>query len=202
MGASLINVVLSLFAVFLLGSQSWAETKEKPVSVSYTNMIKCFPNLKNDAQSLKVDLNLLKEDIDKKYVTSQSLLRYRQVLLKDSLGQQKRLKLSAKPAKKGKVSYLLSIEKLDEKGAGTPVDIPVAQRTNPSQKDLDQYFLNQDVLEDERSYFDTKLNGQTVSFKRNFDKIFELEMSDARARQRLLCEDKNTLGVVCTCFQK
>lgn len=198
----MINVILSIVGVLLLGTQSWAETKEKPVSVSYTNMLKCFPNLKNDAQSLKVDLNVLKEDIDKRYVTSQSLLRYRQVLLKDSLGQQKRLKLSAKPAKKGKVSYLLSIEKLDDKGAGTLVDVPLSQRTNPTQKDLDQYFLNQDVIEDERSYFDTKLNGQTVSFKRNFDKVFELELSDARARQRLLCEDKNAVGVVCTCFQK
>lgn len=185
-----------------MGSPSWADMKEKPVSVSYTNMLKCFPNLKNDAQSLKVDLNVLKDDIDKNYVTSQSLLRYRQVLLKDSLGQQKRLKLSAKPAKKGKVSYHLSIEKLDSKGAGTPVDVPAAQRTNPSQKDLDPYFLNQDIVEDERSYFDTKLNGQTVSFKRNFDKIYELELSDVRARQRLLCEDKNAVGVVCTCFQK
>lgn len=198
----MINVILLIAGVLLSGAQSWAETKEKPVSVSYTNLLKCFPNLKNDAQSLKVDLNVLKDDIDKRYVTSQSLLRYRQVLLKDSLGQQKRLKLSAKPAKKGKVSYLLSIEKLDDKGAGTTVDVPVSQRTNPTQKDLDPYFLNQDVVEDERSYFDTKLNGQTVSFKRNFDKVFELEFSDARARQRLLCEDKNAVGVVCTCFQK
>lgn len=179
-----------------------AETKEKPVSVSYTNVIKCFPSLKNETQSLKVDLNVLKDDIDKSYVTSQSLLRYRQVLLKDSLGQQKRLKLSAKPVKKGKVSYLLSIENLDDKGAGTPVTIPAAQRTNPSQKDLDQYFLNHDVVEDERSYYDTKLNGQTLSFKRAFQKIFELEFNDEKAHQRLFCEEKNGLGVVCTCFQK
>jgi hypothetical protein len=179
-----------------------AETKEKPVSVSYTNVVKCFPGLKNEAQSLKVDLNVLKEDIDKNYVTSQSLLRYRQVLLKDSLGQLKRLKLSAKQLKKGKVSYLLSIESLDSKGAGTPVVIPATQRTNPSQKDLDQYFLNHDVVEDERSYFDTKLNGQNLSFKRAFQKIFELEFHDEKGHQRLFCEEKNGLGVVCTCFQK
>jgi hypothetical protein len=201
-GGFLIKTFLSTICILVCATQVLAETKEKPVSVSYTNILKCFPALKNDSQSLKVDLNQLKEDVDKNYVTSQSLLRYRQVLLKDSSGQQKRLKLSAKPIKKGKVNYLLSVEKLDSKGAGTPQEIPLAQRTNPSQKELDQYFLNQDVVEDERSYFDTKLNGQTLSFKRGFQKIFELELSDEKAHQRLLCEDKNGLGVVCTCFQK
>lgn len=198
----MVKAFLSTACVITLGTSAWAQAKEKPVSVSYTNAIKCFPSLKNESQSLKVDLNVLKDDIDKNYVTSQSLLRYRQVLLKDSLGQQKRLKLSAKPVKKGKVSYLLSVESLDDKGAGTPVAIPAAQRTNPSQKDLDQYFLNHDVVEDERSYYDTKLNGQTLSFKRAFQKIFELEFNDERAHQRLFCEEKNGLGVVCTCFQK
>jgi len=202
LGATLINGILSVLGVFLLGTQSLAEVKEKPVSVSYTNTLKCFPSLKNDAQSLKVDLNQLKDDIDKNYITSQSLLRYRQVLLKDSLGKLKRLKLSANTAKKGKVSYHLSVEKLDEKGAGTSIDLPISQRINPSQKDLDQYFHGQDMLEDERSYFDTKLNGQTLSYKRQLQKVVELEMKDDRARLRLLCEDKNAVGVVCTCFQK
>ena len=175
---------------------------EKPVSLSYLNLTKCYPELKNEALALKVDLNQLKDDIDRKYVTSQSLLRYRQVILKDASGQQKRLKLSAKPAKKSKFNYLLSLEKLDSKGAGTPVDIPQSQRINPTQKDLDQYFLNQDVLEDEHSYFDTKLNGLTLSFQRNFQNVFALELSDSRANKRLVCEDKKELGIVCTCFAK
>jgi len=182
--------------------QGKAETKEKPVSLSYTHILKCFPNLKNESQSLKVDLDQLKDDIDKNYVTSQSLLRYRQILLKDSAGQRKRLKLSAKPGKQGKFNYLLSLEKLDAKGVGTPMDVPAAQRANPTQKDLDPYFLNQEVLEDERSYFDTKFNGFTLSYKRGFQKIFELELSDEKTHQRLLCEDKISLGVVCACFQK
>ncbi len=202
LGGYLLKAFLSTACVITLGVFSEAEAKEKPISVSYTNVIKCFPGLKNEAQSLKVDLNVLKDDVDKSYVTSQSLLRYRQVLLKDSTGQQKRLKLSAKPVKNGKASYLLSIESLDAKGVGTPIIIPAAQRMDPSQKDLDQYFLNQDVVEDERSYYDTKLNGQTLSFKRAFQKIFELEFNDEKAHQRLFCEEKNGLGTVCTCFQK
>lgn len=203
MGSSLaLKSLLISGLCFWVSTTVVAETKEKPVSVSYTNIVKCFPALKNEAQTLKVDLNVLKDDIDRAFVTSQSLLRYRQVILKDSLGTQKRLKLSAKPGKKGKFNYLLSLEKLDAKGAGTPIEIPASQRINPTQKDLDQYFLNQEVLQDERSYFDTKLNGHGLSFKRGFQKIFELELSDEKAHQRLLCEDKNELGVVCTCFQK
>lgn len=151
---------------------------------------------------MKVDLSLLKDEIDRKFVTSQSLLRYRQVILKDGSGQQKRLKLAAKPAKKGLFNYVLSLEKLDAKKAGTSIEIPQSQRINPKQKDLDHYFLNQDVVEDERSYFDTKLNGMSLSFKRNFQNVFELELSDSRKSKRFFCEDKNELGVVCTCFYK
>jgi hypothetical protein len=166
------------------------------------NLIKCYPELKNESLALKVDLNQLKSEIDRKFVTSQSLLRYRQVILKDPNGLQKRLKISAKPAKKSKFNYLLSLEKLDSKGAGTPFELPLPQRLNPSQKDLDQYFLDQDVLEDERSYFDTKLNGLSLSFKRKFDSVFELELSEVSMKRRLVCEDQKDLGIVCTCFQK
>lgn len=187
----------------LLVLPSFADLKDKPVSISYVNVTTCYPQLKNEALSSKVDLNLLKEEIDKKYVTTQSLLQYRQVLLKDGMGQQKRLKLSAKPAKKkGQYNYLLSIEKLDDKKTGTPMDIPQSQRINPKQKDLDPYFLNQDILEDERSYFDTKLNGLGLSYKRNFQNVFELELSDSKAKTRLLCNDQKEMGIVCTCFHK
>lgn len=180
-----------------------ADVKDKPVSVSYINLTTCYPELKNEALSLKVDLNLLKDEIDRKFITSQSLLRYRQVLLKDGTGQYKRLKLAAKSAKKrGQFNYLLSVEKLDSKKVGTPLELPQSQRINPLQKDLDQFFLNQEVVEDERSYFDTKLNGMSLSFKRNFQNVFELELNDSRAKKRLFCEDQKETGIVCTCFHK
>lgn len=202
LGAKLFQGVLFTICLSLIGSFCFAETKQKPVSLSYVDILKCFPVLKNEAQTLKVDLNVLKDDIDRNYITTQSLLRYRQVVLKDSGGQKKRLKISARSEKKGTFSYLLSLEKLDEKGAGTPMQVPAAQRVNPSQKVLDQYFLNQEILEDERSYFDTKLNGLSMSFKRQFQKVYELELVSEKSRRRLLCEEKVDLGVVCTCFQK
>jgi hypothetical protein len=150
-----------------------------------------------------VDLNQLKDEADRKFVTSQTLLRYRQAVLKDVSGQQKRLRLAAgKNAKKGKFDYALTLEKLDAKGAGTLVELPSAQKLNPTQKDLDQYFLNQEVLEDEYSYFDTKLNGMSMSYKRGFKDLFEIEISDPRGRRRVFCEDKKSLSVVCTCFEK
>lgn len=175
---------------------------EKPVSLSYTNLMKCFPELKNEAWSTKVDLEQVKDEADAKFVTSKTLLRYREAVLKDSAGQQKRLRLSATPGKKGKPTYVLSLEKLDAKGAGTPIDLPQSLRINPREKDVGQYFLNQDVISDESSYFDTKLKGMSLSYKRGFKEIFELELSDPRGHRRLFCEDKKDLGVVCTCFQK
>ncbi|MBC7370278.1 MAG: hypothetical protein H7326_01865 [Bdellovibrionaceae bacterium] len=170
--------------------------------MSYLNLIKCFPELKNEKWSTKVDLNQLKDQADRKFVTSQTLLRYRQSTLKDAVGQQKRLRLAAKSEKKSKVSYTLSLDKLDAKGAGTPIEIPANQRINPTQKVLDQFFLNQELIEDEYSYFDTKLNGMNMSYKRNLHEIFELEISDPRGKRRVFCEEQGTLGKVCNCFQK
>ncbi len=190
-------------AVFLLALQVFAEAPEKPVSLSYLNVVKCFPELKNEAWGNKVDLNQLKEESDRKFATSNSLLRYRQVLLKDPMGQQKRMRLAAaKATKKGKTNYNLTVEKLDSKGEGHVIDLPKSHRSNPNLVDLAPYFLNQEILEDEYSYFDTKLNGITMSYKRNFKDLFEIEISDSRAHRRILCEDKKTLGVVCTCSLK
>jgi hypothetical protein len=191
---------LSVLLLSFGGLQSLATSaKETPVSLSYLNVVKCFPELKNDQWTLRVDLNQLKDQADRQFATAKSLLRYRQALLQDVAGHQKRLRLAAKPVKKGRVTYALTLDKLDAKGAGTPVEVPLAQRTNPSQKDLDLFFLNQEVIDDETSYFDTKLNGISMSYKKNLKEVFELEISDPRARRRLFCEDQKSLGKVCSC---
>lgn len=175
---------------------------EKPVSLSYLNLIKCFPELKNDDWSTRVDLNQLKEQADRKFVTAQTLLRYRQSTLKDAGGQQKRLRLSAQSERKSKISYNLTLDKLDSRGAGTPIEIPLAQRVNPSQKVLDQFFLNQELVDDEYSYFDTQVNGMSMSYKKNLREVFELEISDPHGKRRVLCEEQGTLGKVCNCYRK
>ncbi|RYZ75954.1 MAG: hypothetical protein EOP04_32655 [Proteobacteria bacterium] len=200
---SLQNSCLIILTFLLWAPTGWSQgLNDKPVSLSYLNLIKCFPELKNDQWSMKVDLNQLKEQADKKFVTSQTLLRYRQSTLKDATGHQRRLRLAAKSEKKSKVSYTLTLDKLDARGAGTPVEIPTAQKINPSQKVLDQYFLNQELVGDEYSYFDTKLNGMSMSYKKNLTEIFELEISDPRGKRRVLCEEQGTLGKVCNCYQK
>lgn len=191
------TVCLLMLAITL---PAFAETQEKPVSLSYVNLVKCFPELKNELWGIKVNLNQLKEESDRKFATSNSLLRYRQLLLKDPQGQKKRMRLAAvKTSKKGKLNYSLTIDKLDEKGEGRSIDLPQAHRSNPNLVNLAPYFLNEEILEDEYSYFDTKLNGITMSYKRNFKDIFEVEISDTRSQRRLFCEDKKNLGVVCTC---
>jgi hypothetical protein len=198
-----VRIWLFLGLLMMAGVPVRAEDSEKPVSLSYLNLTKCFPELKNEAWTKKVDLNQLKEQADQKFVTSQSVLRYRQAHLKDPSGEEKRLRLAAsKVPKKGKFVYTLSLDKLDDKGAGTTLELPASQRTNPSQKILDQYFLNQEVLEDEYSYFDTKLNGMSMSYKRNFQNLFEVEISDPRGHRKLFCEEQKSLGVICSCAQK
>src|SRR5438445_1237545 len=59
-------------------------TKVKPVSVSYENLMRCFPELQDEGLSFKVDLNRLKEVMDEKFVTSQSQLRQRKIQYEDA----------------------------------------------------------------------------------------------------------------------
>lgn len=175
------------------------------MSLSYSQLIKCYPELKNEAWSRKVDLNELKEEIDRNFLTTQSLLRQREVVLKDpATGVSKRLRLAAQTnsLKKDQVDYALTLEKLDASGAGTPIVIPAAHRKNPKQQDLNTYMLEQEIVKDETSHFDTKLRGVTASYKKNFKEVFEIELQDSQTSRRVFCENQKDLGSVCTCFPK
>jgi hypothetical protein len=178
----------------------------QPVSVSYTQLTKCFPELKNEAWVRKVDLNELKEEIDSHFVTTQSLLRLREVWLRTPQTEvQKRLRLAARPSsQKGpeKFDYVLTLEKLDSKGGGTNIEIPAAHRVNPTQKDLNSYFINEEVTRDESSFYETKLRGLTLSYKKNFKTVSEIELKDPKGARRVFCDDQKDLGIVCTCFSK
>lgn len=174
----------------------------KPVSVSYENLMRCFPELQDEKLSFKVDLNQLKEVADEKFVTSQSQLRQRKVRYLDQEGQMMHLILRTKFQGAKKMETELSLQKVDEKGVITDIRLTGNQRINPKQEIINNFLLGAKIESDEYSYNDTKLNGVQSSYRRNFKDIEEIELEDNLNKRSILCEKKADLGIICTCSKK
>lgn len=194
------------FIVFILwASLSFAQTSTptpKPVSVSYKNLIECFPELKDESLSFKVDLNQLKELTDEKFVTSRSQLAQRQVLFQTAEGDKRRITLRAKNPDALKVHFLLKLEMLDAKGIYTDVELTETQRNNPKQEVLNHLLLNTTTLQDQYSYNDTKLNGVILKYRRDLKVIVELELIDRLRKRSVSCDAQKEGTVICTCSKK
>lgn len=174
----------------------------KPVSVSYENLMRCFPELQDEKLSFKVDLNDLKELIDNKFVTSQAQLRQRKIHYIDAEKQGMNLILRTKFSGSKKVETELSLQQVDEKGVVTDLKLTPNQRINPKQEIIDNFLLNTTIKSDEYSYNDTKLNGVFSTYRRNFKDVQELELVDKPNKRSISCEKKNDLGIICTCTKK
>ena len=199
---------MKVFIFLLMGlsvSATWAQTSvptPKPVSVSYNNLIDCFPELKDESLSFKVDLNQLKDLSDEKFVTSRSQLAQRQVLFQTSEGDKRRITLRAKNPEALKVSFLLKLEMLDAKGIYTDVELTETQRNNPKQEVLNHLLLNTTTLQDQYSYNDTKLNGVILKYRRDHKVIVELELIDRLRKRSVSCDAQKEGTVICTCSKK
>lgn len=174
----------------------------KPVSVSYENLRRCFPELQDESLSFKVDLNRLKDIIDEKFVTSQSQLRQRKIQYLDADKQLSNLILRTKFKGDKKVETELILQQVDEKGIVTDVKLTGNQRINPSQDTINNFLLNGTIKSDEYSYNDTKLNGVISTYRRNFKEIQEIELNDHPGKRSVYCEKQKDLGIICTCSKK
>ena len=175
---------------------------EKPISISYKNLIECFPELTDEALSFKVDLNQLKDLSDEKFVTSRSQLVERQISFTNPQGEGRRMTLRAKNPEAFKVSFQLKLEMVDAKGIFTDVELTEAQRINPKQEVLNNLLLNTTTQQDVYTYLDTKLNGVILKYKRDHKKIEELELVDRLGKRSVSCEAQKEGTVICTCSKK
>lgn len=172
----------------------------KPVSVSYENLVRCFPVLQDKKLSFKVDLNRLKELIDEKFVTVHSQLRQRRVVY-DNDRQTFILTQRNKFRNGMKVETLLSLQKLDDKGLYTDIKLPESQRINPKQEVINSFLANMTIKADDYSYYDTKLKGVHSAYKVSFKDVQEIELVDGPNKRSVLCE-KQQMGIICTCSKK
>lgn len=196
---------MSLFSVsliLLLGAQVFAAEVVKPVSLSYEQVLRCFPELKDDKISFKVGLNDLKEIADDKFVTSESQLRQRRISYRDAEGEGMVLILRTKFRGVKKMETELILQKVDEKGVVTPIALTLNQRMNPKQEIINNFLLNAVITKDEYTYNDTKLNEVSSTYIRNFKEIIEFTLKDKANKRSILCEKQSDLGIICTCTQK
>lgn len=174
----------------------------KPVSVSYENLMRCFPELQDEKLSFKVDLHRLKDLIDEKFVTSQSQLRQRKVQYLNADKQLMNLILRTKFVRGKKMETELILQSVDEKGVITDIGLTQNQRINPKQEIINNFLLNGTIKSDEYSYNDTKLNDMISTYRRNFKEIEEIELRDLQGKRTALCEKQKDLGIICTCSKK
>ncbi|MGZ3769931.1 MAG: hypothetical protein ACXVCP_09875 [Bdellovibrio sp.] len=194
---------VSIIVMLILIKGSFATAQGvKPVSVSYENLIKCFPALQDKNLSFKVDLNKLKELIDEKFVTTYSQLRQRRVTFLDNDNQDFVLTQTNKFSNNKKIQTLLSLKKLIEKGNYADIKLQENQRNNPKPDVINNILLNTNIKSDEYSYFDTKLKGVTAKYRLNFKDVQEVELADGPNKRSLFCENQQQLGIICTCTKK
>lgn len=179
----------------------WAQAI-KPVSVSYENLMRCFPELQDEKLSFKVDLNRLKEIMDEKFVTSQSQLRQRKIHYIDAEKQAMNLILRTKFSGAKKMETELILQQVDAKGVITDIKLTENQRINPKQDIINNFLLHGTIKSDEYSYNDTKLNEVVSTYRRNFKDIEEIDLVDKPNKRSILCEKKSDLGIICTCSKK
>lgn len=186
------------FLLFLnLSSQAQIKSPHL-VSLSLTSIKKCFPALADSRFENQVDLRLLKEKIDVQFLTMKSNLKYRRLTYQDG-SDLKRLTIRAKVPLTPVMETEMLLEKIDEKGSASELEIPVKLRKNPTQGDINTFTMNNEIKSDEIARVDTKINGAIFTWTERFLQIEELELRDSQAHRTLTCENQKNLGVVCTC---
>ncbi|MGZ3775287.1 MAG: hypothetical protein ACXVCY_09455 [Pseudobdellovibrionaceae bacterium] len=193
---------VTICLLLILGTPVVKAENAKPVSVSYENLLLCFPELRDQKLSFKVDLNRLKELVDEKFVTVQSEMRQRKVLYVGADGKTMSLTYQNKYLSGKKVNSQLILEKIDEKGVYTDVKLPENQTNNPKQEVINNLLLYVNIKSDDYSYYDTKLNGVYSTYDLNFKDVQDYELIDAGHNRSVLCEKKSQLGIICTCSKK
>lgn len=196
--------------LFIVGPSASAQlgavngkVKEAPRSLSYDAVLRCYPELKNDNLSLRVDLNLLKEEVDRKHATVRSHLLERLAVFNDTSDVKKRTRLWTLDAPTSpKPQYRFQLEYFDDKGLTHEQIVPPAHKINPKQKDLNAYYVTAQFEMDQSTYIDTKLNGYELRYKKNFDRVLELRLLNIRARKDLRCDQDSLGAIVCECIKK
>lgn len=172
------------------------------MSISYEAVLKCFPELEDRRQAYKVDLRLLKEKMNEVFLTIQTRLVRRTVQFREPTGTMRRVRLETKNQNLQKPVFTAQWETLTETGGSEVWEDPKLKKQNVTVEEV-RAFLGTNLVErDETVEIDTKLKDAKLTSRRDLTKILELKLEDKGAARTLNCEDKQSIGTICTCFKK
>ncbi len=194
-----------LFLSLMAGAVASAKTsssKVLPSSKSYEVLLSCFSELADDRLRGKVDLAVLKDIADEKFVTSQTLLEKRKITYLDTENRLMVLTLRNIPKSVRKMESNLSLQQKDEKGVLINYELTANQKKSPPQNIINELMLGASLQEDEYSFVDTKLNGISAQYRRIGKVLKEYQIEDKVKSRSLLCEVQVDLGIICTCSKK
>lgn len=174
-----------------------------PISVSYKAVTQCFSELEDEKLKIKVDLNLLKALIDKKYVSQRSLLVERVAIFTDSSKIKKKLRYwtDAKPEAL-RPSYQLQLDFYDEHGMTHEQILPDDIKLNPKAKDIAAFFATASFESDRSIWVDVKINSARLTYKVNMDKVEDLRFWDIKKKRELACDQREGGVILCDCVKK
>jgi hypothetical protein len=186
------RITILLIVLFGFEWQGLAKTKDITPS-NYIQTVKCFPALKSDSLKSRFSLNNLRDKIDEKYPSLNDKLLARNIFFtKDKVKRVMRLVPHD-------TTYEMIIEDIGDDGELKAIDLPLQQRRNATQTDINQHLLNAEITSDEKTYDDTKLNNHKLSYKLTKKDVVELVFRRLEATEKLYCHVKDRIGPVCIC---
>ncbi len=188
----------------LLSFGSFSQTRKKVPTISYQNLLSCYPEISNEKLEFDMDLSVLKKTIDQKHPSLKSVLRYRKVLFTEAKRgpERHRLTISLQKWVKGNPTYDFYIEKLNKDNIAEIVPTEKEKFKNILKDVPQKYLLDVTMLEDELLWLDTKPNKTEMSYKVSNDSVVELDLSHVNGKVQLKCENKKTQGVLCLCLKR
>ena len=189
---------------FFIHAAQAQEARKKLPSISYQNLISCYPELQDEKLEFDINLTTLKKMINQKFPSVKSTLRYRKVLFTDAKRgpEHHRLTISLQKWVKGQAHYDFYLEKLDKDNVAEMVPLIKEKFKNPIKEVPPKYLLDVTLIEDESLWVDTLPGKMEMSYKTSNESVLELDLSQNAERVQLKCENKKTQGVLCLCLKR
>lgn len=172
----------------------------KPVSVSYRALLECDGSLADDAFITQVDLTHLRRRLDETYATRQNQLVKRQVDFRERSGELRRLTLDVLPGKRSP-TFSAQWRTVIREGETVLWDDPTL-KASPSLSEVHLIIAKGVIERDETLSEETKLKGVKVRVRKDLQKVLGIEVFRAGFAKVLRCEEKPSLGAICTCTKK
>lgn len=203
------RVVLFLFSITcfangpVFNSGSSLNQKVIKTSPSFEIVKKCDPRWVEGLTS-KWTLTDLKERLDRLYPTLKSTELEKEWTLIDpgpkTDKKKERHRVRVKTVnEQNRDMKKLFFEKLDKEGTGEPLPIPEEHKINPSQEVINLYLYKYDIETESLRRLDQKSKGNELESVKADDQITSLVFKEATKKQRLSCQQKVDIGILCLC---